>query len=87
MRAIDVERLTDALQVEARAREPLVRMGQEFKAAYKGVGKLTDEESRKLRRALRRWLKARSSTSWSTGTVSSSVAIASCGEQSVGHVR
>ena len=58
MRAIDVERLTDALAVEARAREPLVRLGQEFKATYQGVGKLTDEESKKLRRVLRKWMKA-----------------------------
>jgi hypothetical protein len=58
MRVIDVDRLLEALDAEAQAREQLVRRGHEIGAAYSGKTILSEEDGKGLRRAVKRWMKA-----------------------------
>jgi len=57
MHAIDVQRFMDALTIEGRARKRLLRLSESLRAAYNVGRKPTDDELKKLRRSVRRWMK------------------------------
>jgi len=57
MNAIDVQRFSDALAIEGRSRKRLLRLSESLKAIYTSGQKPTEGELKKLRRAVRRWMK------------------------------
>jgi hypothetical protein len=55
--AIDVQRFTDALAIEGRARKRLLRLSEALKAVYNDGRKPTEDNLKKLHRSVRRWIK------------------------------
>jgi hypothetical protein len=55
--SIDIQRFMDALTIEGRSRKRLLRLSGGLKAIYDDGGKPSEDEVKKLRRSVRRWIK------------------------------
>jgi hypothetical protein len=55
--AIDIQRSMDAPTIEGRSRTRLLRLSGDLKVIYDSDGRPTEDEVKKLRRSIRRWIK------------------------------
>ena len=55
--AIDVQRFMDAPTIDGRSRKRLLRLTGDLRVIYDSDGSPTEDEVKKLRRSIRRWIK------------------------------